>query len=68
MEYLHDEDIKRIQSTIVNINILCFMYMLFQVEFLPRFPRKNDFRFVFTFICFVRGSCFIYVICIIYVY
>jgi hypothetical protein len=34
MEYLHDEDIKRIQSTIVNINILCFMYMLFQVEFL----------------------------------
>lgn len=34
MEYLHDEDIKRIQSTIVNINMLWFMYMLFQVEFL----------------------------------
>jgi len=36
----------------------------FRVVMYATIPLKNDVRFVFTLICFVRGSCFIYVSCI----
>jgi len=34
----------------------------------PQFPCKNDVLFIWTPIYFVGGSCFIYVICIFYIY